>query len=77
MTSRAQGLNQAVRKAGDGISLAQTAEGAMQETTKVLQQMWELAVQSANDTNSGSDRANIQKGVNPLNSRDRSYCNNK
>ncbi len=39
MTSRAQGLNQAVRKAGDGISLAQTAEGAMQETTKVLQQM--------------------------------------
>lgn len=68
MTSQIKGLNQAVRNANDGISLAQTAEGAMQESTNILQRMRELAVQSANDTNSASDRANLQKEVAQLQS---------
>ena len=66
MTSQIRGLNQAMRNANDGISLAQTAEGALQETTSILQRIRELAVQSANDTNSGTDRANIQKEVTQL-----------
>jgi flagellin len=66
MTSQIKGLNQAVRNANDGISLAQTAEGAMQETTNILQRMRELAVQSANDTNSDADRASLQAEVNQL-----------
>ncbi|MDD2556862.1 MAG: flagellin [Desulfuromonas sp.] len=66
MTSQIRGLNQAVRNANDGISLAQTAEGAMQETTNILQRMRELAVQSANDTNSATDRASLQAEVNQL-----------
>jgi flagellin len=63
MTSQVRGLNQAVRNAGDAISLAQTAEGAMQESTNILQRMRELAIQSANDSNSALDRANLQKEV--------------
>ncbi len=66
MTSQIRGLNQAVRNANDGISLAQTAEGALQESTNILQRMRELAVQSANDTNSASDRASLQDEVNQL-----------
>ncbi len=66
MTAQVRGLNQAVRNANDGISLAQTAEGAMQESTNILQRMRELAVQSANDTNSASDRSSLQKEVNQL-----------
>ncbi|MCK5192449.1 MAG: flagellin, partial [Desulfobulbaceae bacterium] len=58
-----RGMNQAVRNANDGISLAQTAEGALQETTNILQRMRELAVQSANDTNTGTDRTSIQKEI--------------
>ena len=57
MTSQIRGLNQAVRNANDGISLLQTAEGAMVEITNMMQRMRELAVQSANDTNTGDDRA--------------------
>lgn len=68
MTSSIRGLNQAVRNANDGISLAQTAEGALQETTNILQRMRELAVQSANDTNTGSDRTSLQKEVSQLQS---------
>ena len=60
MTAQIRGLNQAARNANDGISLAQTAEGALQETTNILQRMRELAVQGANDTNSTTDRASIQ-----------------
>jgi flagellin len=56
-TSQIRGLNQAIRNANDGISLAQTAEGAMQEITNNLQRIRELAVQSSNATNSESDRA--------------------
>ncbi len=63
MTSQIRGLNQATRNANDGISLAQTAEGAMQESTNILQRMRELAVQSANDSNTGTDRASLQKEV--------------
>jgi flagellin len=63
MTSQIRGLNQAARNANDGISLAQTAEGAMQESGNILQRMRELAIQSANDTNTAGDRQNIQKEV--------------
>ncbi len=59
MTSQIRGLNQAARNANDGISLAQTAEGALQETTNILQRMRELAVQSANDTNTTDDRSSL------------------
>lgn len=62
-TSQIRGLNQAVRNANDGISLAQTAEGAMVEVTNNLQRIRELAVQSANGTNSASDRAALQAEV--------------
>jgi len=66
MTSQIRGLNQAVRNANDGISLAQTAEGALQESTNILQRMRELAVQSANDTNTSSDRTSLQAEVSQL-----------
>jgi len=56
MTSQIKGLNQAVRNANDGISMLQTADGAMIEITNMLQRMRELAVQSANDTNTTDDR---------------------
>lgn len=68
MTSQIRGLNQAARNANDGISLAQTAEGAMQESTNILQRIRELAVQSANATNSASDRTALQAEVNQLQS---------
>ena len=59
MTSQIRGLNQAVRNANDGISMIQTAEGATQEITNMLQRMRELAVQSANDTNTDTDRGSL------------------
>jgi len=59
MTAQIRGLNQAARNANDGISLAQTAEGALQESTNILQRMRELAVQSANDTNTTEDRSSL------------------
>lgn len=62
-TTQIRGLNQAVRNANDGISLAQTAEGALDEVTNNLQRIRELAVQSANATNSASDRAALQAEV--------------
>ena len=65
-TSQIQGLNQASRNANDAISLAQVAEGALQETTSILQRTRELAIQSANGTNSASDRAALQDEVNQL-----------
>jgi flagellin len=66
MSAQIRGLNQAVRNANDGISVSQTAEGALQESTNILQRMRELSVQSANDTNSSTDRANLQKEVSQL-----------
>lgn len=59
MTAQTRGLNQAVRNANDGISLAQTAEGAMQENTDLLQRMRELAVESANGTYGTSNRSSL------------------
>jgi len=66
MTSQVQGLNQAVRNANDGISLAQTAEGAMSETTTALQRIRTLAIQSQNGINSSADRVALQKEVSAL-----------
>jgi flagellin len=66
MTSQIRGLNQAARNANDGISLAQTAEGAMQESASILQRIRELAVQSANATNSGADRSALDAEVQQL-----------
>jgi flagellin len=62
-TTQIRGLNQAVRNANDGISLSQTAEGALGEVTNNLQRIRELAVQAANATNSSSDRAALQAEV--------------
>lgn len=66
MRAQVRGLDQASRNAQDGISLIQTAEGALNETHSILQRMRELAVQSANDTNTDTDRAEIQKEVDLL-----------
>ncbi len=63
MTAQINGLNQAARNANDGISLAQVADGALSSVTDNLQRMRELAVQSANATNSASDRAALQQEV--------------
>jgi flagellin len=63
MTTQINGLNQAVRNANDGISLAQTTEGALQEVTNNLQRIRELAVQAANATNSNSDRIALNQEV--------------
>jgi flagellin len=65
-TSQIRGLDQARRNANDGISLAQTAEGALGSMQDILQRVRELAVQSANETNSASDRAAIQGEVSNL-----------
>jgi len=66
MGAQVRGLNRAVRNANDGISMAQTAEGALQESTNLLQRVRELAVQSANDTNTDGDRLSIQAEVSQL-----------
>ena len=66
MTSQIRGLNQAVRNANDGISMLQTAEGATQEITNMLQRMRELAVQAANDTYTASDRSALNAEVTSL-----------
>lgn len=66
MTSQIRGMNQAARNANDGISLAQTAEGALVEIGNNLQRIRELAVQSANATNSEDDREALQKEVTQL-----------
>ncbi|MEL0606465.1 flagellin, partial [Pseudoalteromonas undina] len=66
LTSQINGLSVAQRNANDGISMAQTAEGAMQESTNILQRMRELALQSANGSNSADDRDALQKEVSAL-----------
>lgn len=63
MTAQVKGLAQAQRNANDGISVAQTAEGALNQVNDNLQRIRELAVQSANDTNSKEDRASIQAEI--------------
>jgi flagellin len=66
MTSQVRGINQAIRNTGDGISLSQTAEGGLSESTAILQRVRELSVQSANDTNTDSDREALQNEVDSL-----------
>jgi len=66
MRGQVSGLNQAAKNAQDGISLIQTAEGALNETHSILQRMRELAVQSSNDTNTNADRGEIQKEMDQL-----------
>ena len=63
MTAQVRGMNQAIRNANDGISLAQTAEGALGEVTNMLQRIRELAVQSKSGTYSAVDRTNLQTEV--------------
>ena len=66
MRGQIRGLKQAQRNAQDGISLIQTAEGALNETHSILQRMRELAAQAANDTNTAVDRAELQKEIDQL-----------
>ncbi len=66
MRGQIRGLDQASANAQDSISMVQTAEGALNETTDILQRMRELAVQSASDTNTDDDRTNIQDEMNAL-----------
>ncbi|NVM21099.1 MAG: flagellin, partial [Desulfobacterales bacterium] len=66
MSAQIRGLNQAIRNANDGISLTQTVEGALQETSNILQRMRELAVQAANDSATPDDRASMQLEIDAL-----------
>lgn len=68
MTAQIRGMNQAVRNANDGIALAQTAEGGLNEVSNMLQRVRELAVQSKSGTYSDDDRANLQAEVTELTS---------
>ncbi|MCG7491242.1 flagellin [Vibrio sp. Of14-4] len=67
LASQSRGLDVAVRNANDGISITQTAEGAMNETTNILQRMRDLSLQSANGSNSKSERIALQEEVTALN----------
>lgn len=66
MTSQVRGLDQAIRNANDGVSLIQTAEGALQETTNILQRMRELAIQSGNGIYTNADRKTLDAEVQQL-----------
>ncbi|WP_318421473.1 flagellin [Photobacterium leiognathi] len=66
LTNQTNGLNVAMRNANDGVSMAQTAEGAMQESTTIMERMRELALQSANGSNSDKDREAMQKEMGQL-----------
>lgn len=66
LSAQVRGYNQAVRNANDGISLAQTAEGALAEASDIIQRIRELSVQSANDTNTDGDRQALQEEVTQL-----------
>ncbi|CEA06033.1 putative flagellin protein [Pseudomonas saudimassiliensis] len=66
LTSQINGLNVATRNANDGISMAQVAEGALQESTTILQRMRELALQAENGANSAADKESLQKEVTQL-----------
>ncbi|MDL0429138.1 flagellin N-terminal helical domain-containing protein [Bacillus amyloliquefaciens] len=68
MRSQIRGLDMASKNAQDGISLIQTSEGALNETHSILQRMSELATQAANDTNTDSDRSELQKEMDQLSS---------
>ncbi len=76
MTSQVRGMNQGIRNANDGISMAQTAEGALNEVTNMLQRMRELKVQSQNDTYSADDKATITKEQDALAAQIKSVVDN-
>jgi flagellin len=67
LTTQMQGLDVAVKNANDGVSIMQTAEGAMQESTSILQRMRDLSLQSANGANSKNDREALQQELRALN----------
>ena len=66
MTAQIRGMNQAIRNTNDAISLAQTAEGALDETTNILQRMRELSIQAASDVNTDADRQSIDDEIQQL-----------
>src|SRR3546814_2812879 len=66
MTSNSRGMAVAIRNSNDGISMAQTAEGALGEVTNILQRMRELTVQSSNGTLGAGDRSSLQAEMNQL-----------
>jgi len=76
MTAQIRGMNQGIRNANDGISLAQTAEGALDEVSNMLQRMRELRVQSENGTYSADDKKNIYAEQNALADQIRSVVSN-
>ncbi|HEU4961836.1 MAG TPA: flagellin [Sphingomonas sp.] len=76
MTAQINGMNQGIRNANDGIAMAQTADGALDEVTNMLQRIRELAVQAASDTYSSDDRTNMQTEVTQLTSQIGAIINN-
>ncbi|MBY8829060.1 flagellin N-terminal helical domain-containing protein [Hephaestia mangrovi] len=76
MTAQINGMNQGIRNANDGIAMAQTADGALDEVTNMLQRIRELAVQSSSGTYSDDDRANMQTEVDQLSTQIGSIVNN-
>ena len=66
LTSEIRGTNQAIRNAGDGQAMIDTAEGAQEEIVNILQRMREISIQAANDTNNATDRSNLQAEMNQL-----------
>jgi len=78
MTSQIRGMNQGIRNANDGISLAQTAEGSLNEVTNMLQRVRELGVQASSGTYQDSDRTNLQAEVDELTAQiDQTITNSK
>ena len=67
MTAQVRGMSQGIRNANDGISMAQTAEGALSEVTNMLQRQRELTVQASNNTYSAGDLANLKSEMDALN----------
>lgn len=76
MTSQVRGMNQGIRNANDGIALAQTAEGGLEEVSNMMQRIRELAVQSASGTYTDDDRGNMQAEVNELSAQLKSVVEN-
>ena len=76
MTSQVRGMNQGIRNANDGISMAQTAEGALSEVTNMLQRQRELTVQASNNTYSADDLANLASEMDALNTQITSVLTN-
>ena len=76
LTAQINGINQAIRNSADGISVSQVAEGALAETSNILQRIRELAVQSANASNSSADRTALQSEVTQLTSEIDRIANN-